>query len=931
MKRRLFSLLLCVCMVLTMLPVLSVAAAETTTLASYYGTNKVGTGVKKTITVDGDISDWNSSMLIAQGTANDDPRVYRPNSMYEIPIDMYALYAAYDNENLYLMWEMTNVQDVVAPNDTYPLSQGILYQTMNVPFFIAIDTGDKETAIGNNGALISGGTIWDSGITFGQSFNKLIAISTNGANGPFLYGGNSQGLNPKEELAYKQVPMSFNYGLGILSENVYGIDKAYGEWNNRLIGDMCNEDAAWVDFNTMDHNSATMDFHYEMSISLEALGVTYADVSQNGLGILVVATMGKSGMDCLPYDLSMNDKADLDDAAGSQENNSFEKSDEDHITASFARVGGSADPTDPTEKPSEEPTEKPTETPSEPEEPEEPEEPITPPDISEDPELSDKAVYAIDSTKWGTVSAYLWTEGSGDEKTWPGTAMTKADFTVNGYDVYEYTVNGSYSSIIFNNNGNGAQTSDLTLKLGQIYDLATNKWYASVADVPVVDHTAINVYLPGAFNGWDTTANQFKLASNGSDIAYSSVELEANTKYEFKIINNGAWTSCSTAITDTVEGLTFGSNVGDNCSITTKTAGTYVFSYNTSTGKVGVQYPCAHQWKAATCTTPKTCTKCGETEGKELGHNYVDGVCTACGAADPDYVAPAQKFDIDFAQVILGNALNVNFAFPADAQDDWTSCYAVATKTYADGREDLTVTVPVSEWKTATINEKAHYYFSFSNVSGKEMADNIYVTIYNADDEAISNQYTESIRSYVMRILDDQNDETRTMLVDMLNYGSAAQNTYTYGADDLANSQLSAAQKAYGSTTFQECTDSRVMGAKYQGTRLVLKNSILMQFGFSGLTADMTAKVEFTNHRGTKISETVTPVKLDNGSYAIEVNQIVAADGRIPVTVTVYDADGNVYGTATDSMESYIARMGTTDPLYAAIMMFSDAAYAYLH
>ena len=261
MKRRLFSLLLCVCMVLSMLPALTVAAAETTTLASYYGTNKVGTGVKKTITVDGDISDWNSSMLIAQGTANDDPRVYRPNSMYEIPIDLYALYAAYDNENLYLMWEMTNVQDVVAPSDTYPLSQGILYQTMNLPLFIAIDTGDTATAIGNNGELIGGGTIWDSGITFGQRFNKLIATSTNGSNGPFLYGGNSQGLNPKEELAYKQVSMSFNYGLGILSENVYGIDKAYGEWNNRLIGDMCDEDAAWVDFNTMGHNSATMDFH----------------------------------------------------------------------------------------------------------------------------------------------------------------------------------------------------------------------------------------------------------------------------------------------------------------------------------------------------------------------------------------------------------------------------------------------------------------------------------------------------------------------------------------------------------------------------------------------------------------------------------------------------------------------------------------------
>ena len=378
MNKRTFALLLCLCLVLTMLPVQPAAAA--TTLASYYSTNAVGTDVKTTITVDGDINDWNSSMLIAQGTANDDPRVYRPNSMYEIPIDMYALYAAYDNENLYLMWEMTNVQDVVAPNDTYPLSQGVLFQTMNVPFFIAIDTGDAATAIGNNGALTTGGTIWDSGITFQQSFNKLIAISTNGANGPFLYGGTSAGLNPKEEAARAEVGMTFDYGLGILSKNVYGIDKAYGEWNDRLVGDMCNEDAAWVDFNTLGHSSSTMDFHYEMSISLESLGVTSADVAANGLGVLVVSTMGKSGMDCLPYDLSMNDQADLDDAAGSQEFNSFEKSDEDFITTSFARVGGGpVDPTAPTEKPTQKPSEDPSEPSSEPTDPSEPGVPIDPP------------------------------------------------------------------------------------------------------------------------------------------------------------------------------------------------------------------------------------------------------------------------------------------------------------------------------------------------------------------------------------------------------------------------------------------------------------------------------------------------------------------------------------------------------------------------
>ena len=54
--------------------------------------------------------------------------------------------------------------------------------------------------------------------------------------------------------------------------------------------------------------------------------------------------------------------------------------------------------------------------------------------------------------------------------------------------------------------------------------------------------------------------------------------------------------------------------------------------------------------KAATCTEAgytgdEVCTVCGETvkKGTEipaLGHKFENGVCTVCGAADPDYVAP---------------------------------------------------------------------------------------------------------------------------------------------------------------------------------------------------------------------------------------------------------------------------------------------------
>jgi len=36
-----------------------------------------------------------------------------------------------------------------------------------------------------------------------------------------------------------------------------------------------------------------------------------------------------------------------------------------------------------------------------------------------------------------------------------------------------------------------------------------------------------------------------------------------------------------------------------------------------------------HKWTDATCTAPKTCSVCGETEGEALGHTWTDATCTA--------------------------------------------------------------------------------------------------------------------------------------------------------------------------------------------------------------------------------------------------------------------------------------------------------------
>ena len=339
---------------------------------------------------------------------------------------------------------------------------------------------------------------------------------------------------------------------------------------------------------------------------------------------------------------------------------------------------------------------------------------------------------------------------------------------------------------------------------------------------------------------------------------------------------------------------------------------------------------------AGVVTTQPTCTKegvttytcrCGDSYTESIptvDHNYVDGACTACGAADPDYVKPIEKFDIAFAQIDMGNALGMNFAFPASADIDWNGAYAEATMAGS------TQTIPADKWTTASIGGAAHYVFGYSNIAAKQMADEITIVIYNADGEAVSNEYVDSIQSYVMRNVDKKDAESKALMVDMLNYGAAAQVYYGYNAEDLANAQLSDAQKAYGTAELTEITDGRVKGANYLGTRLELGSSIGMQMNFAGTTADMYAIVEFTNHGGTEISERVAPTEID-GVYLINITQIAVADGRIPVTVTVYNADGSVYGTATDSMASYIARMSNADALYECIMKFSDSAYAYLH
>ena len=302
-------------------------------LPSYFATNPNNQyGKEKTITIDGTYSGWELDMKIAQNIANNDPRVFAHWSMHEIAIDDYALFAAYDDNYLYLMWEMTNMSDVVADAD-FPISQGNLW-IYNLPIFIFLSVKEGR---GNGGQMVGGGTIWNSGITLEEKVDTIIACSTNAANGPFIYHyDESKGAFPTETSdKYAESGIILKFSSGILDTRVYGLKECGADHRN--INMDYSESSNWIDFYSTGHNKR-LDMTYEMRIPLAKLGIDKNYIKTTGIGIIKVSTFGTSGMNSLPYDKSMSDNAHLPYSV--DPSTSKEKEDKDHITCKLARIGG---------------------------------------------------------------------------------------------------------------------------------------------------------------------------------------------------------------------------------------------------------------------------------------------------------------------------------------------------------------------------------------------------------------------------------------------------------------------------------------------------------------------------------------------------------------------------------------------------------------
>ena len=125
---------------------------------------------------------------------------------------------------------------------------------------------------------------------------------------------------------------------------------------------------------------------------------------------------------------------------------------------------------------------------------------------------------------------------------------------------------------------------------------------------------------------WDTgnKANDMTLVDGVYTKVYTNV---AAGSYALKCLRDHDWGTAYPSADKAYTVATAGSTVTVTLKGTTVT--------------VTVEAPHVHSWSDATCTELSKC-ECGETQGELAAHNYVEGVCSVCGAEDPNYVPPCE-------------------------------------------------------------------------------------------------------------------------------------------------------------------------------------------------------------------------------------------------------------------------------------------------
>lgn len=308
-------------------------------VTDYYKVNPDGkVGTNKTINMSFNdqrsttaLNNWTEDELIAQGVARDIAQAYKGN--HERPVvDSYAIYAAYDEDYLYLgaqfvytVWDLYG--EGKQPGESKPYN-------MDGRMMWAFDL-DPDASF--DGYINGTGAIWNDNSAPGAKFNNgvdavWLGSTKPGVGTPGFFIPTPDGHASYDAAYCKSIPGSYyGYADGLLPsiENVWGQSEFNGD------PEALKGNAGFVDLRSeIDDDAHTF---YEWKFPLSVLGVTADYIRDNGIGVMYLDVYGSSPVGGTPYDPAYFDN--VKDSYSQDPSSSKEKEDEDIITYAPARVG----------------------------------------------------------------------------------------------------------------------------------------------------------------------------------------------------------------------------------------------------------------------------------------------------------------------------------------------------------------------------------------------------------------------------------------------------------------------------------------------------------------------------------------------------------------------------------------------------------------
>ncbi len=271
----------------------------------------------------------------------------------------------------------------------------------------------------------------------------------------------------------------------------------------------------------------------------------------------------------------------------------------------------------------------------------------------------------------------------------------------------------------------------------------------------------------------------------------------------------------------------------------------------------------------------------------------------------------------------FGANIAMHYLVPKSAVEGFENiALEIDMEKYAEGStRPTTESCMITRWTDYTLSGEEYCHFVFPGIFAAEMGNKITARVSGTKDgiTVLSKADEYSVKDYAYNRMASTDKPTyRTLLVDMLNYGSAAQTHFKKNDRNLVNWDLTEEQASWGTqgdlvtTNNESVVELEGATAEINGKNLMFGSSVYLLYRMAFAEGQDMSNVKivftYTNLKGEVQQQTVKASKFGTSGdyYTADCTNIIPSAMRQIVSATIYDGDTPISSTLNYSIETYV-------------------------